>query len=190
MNKILFLNACVRPQSRTRLLAERVLGKMTGTVEEVNLEQARIPPLAWATLQQRDACVRDEDFSDPILQYARQFAAADDIVIAAPYWDLAFPASLRVYFEAVTVSGLTFRCLPDGSYQGLCRAKRMIYVTTAGGVIGDLNLGFDHVKALAQAFYGIPQVLCHTAERLDILGEDIGGILAKALAAIDEDGSI
>ena len=33
---ILFVNACVRKESRTRILAERVLSMLDGTVTEVN----------------------------------------------------------------------------------------------------------------------------------------------------------
>lgn len=42
-----------------------------------------------------------------MFKYAKQFAEADEIVIAAPYWDLAFPATVRIYFEAITVTGIT-----------------------------------------------------------------------------------
>ena len=41
-----------------------------------------------------------------MFRYARQFAAADKIVIAAPLWDLSFPAQLKVYLENIYVTGI------------------------------------------------------------------------------------
>lgn len=184
MEKILFINACVRPESRTRLLVSSILSQMDGSVEELNLEQAGIMPLNWESLKERDTYVENKDFTAPMFQYAKQFISADKIVIGAPYWDLSFPSTIRVYFEAVTINGLSFKYTPDGCPAGLCKAKKLIYATTAGGTIGDLNLGFDYVKALAQVFYGIPEVLCFKAENLDIIGADVEQIMEKAIGEI------
>ena len=45
MENILFVNACVRPESRTMQLAEYILDRLCGQVAEVNLEQEQIQPL-------------------------------------------------------------------------------------------------------------------------------------------------
>ena len=180
MDRILFINACVRPESRTRELAQAVLDGLSGQVEEVNLGREHIGILDWEALQKRDALVHSGDFSAPMFRYARQLAGADEIVIAAPYWDLAFPALLKIYFESVMVSGLTFRYTPEGRPESLCRARRLIYVTTAGGPIVPFHFGYDYVEALARNFFGIPDVRCLTAENLDIVGVDPVPILAKA----------
>ena len=185
MDTILFLNACPRPDSRTRELAQHVLSKLDGTVEKLRLFDEQIQPLDLAGMEERDRAVRECDWDAPILRYARQFAAADTIVVAAPYWDLLFPAVVRAYFEAVTVTGVTFRYTPEGFPAGLCKAKKLIYVTTAGGPIGEYNLGFDYVKALATLYYGIPEVKCFTAEFLDIIGADVPTIMAKAKQVVD-----
>lgn len=190
MNKILFLNACVRPQSRTYILAKHVIDKMTGSVEEVNLEQEEILPLNWARLQERDNYIQKKDFSAPIFKYARQFVDADTIVIAAPYWDLSFPSMIKIYFEAVTVCGLSFEYTNAGNPRGLCKAKKIIYVTTAGGSISEYNLGYEYVKSLAHICYEIPDVLCYTAENLDIVGADIDKIMMQAIDTIRADERI
>lgn len=114
-----------------------------------------------------------------MFRYAREFRKADEIVIAAPYWDMSFPASLKCYLEAVSVVGLTFHYLPDGTPEGLCRAQRLTYVTTAGGYIGENNFGYDYVKAIAGLF-GIAQTKEIRAEALDIVGADVEGILRQA----------
>ena len=187
MDTVLFINACPRPDSRTRELAQHVLSKLEGKVEKLRLFDEQIPPLDVAGMAERDRAVREGDWNAPILRYARQFAAADTIVVAAPYWDLLFPAVVRTYFEATTVTGVTFRYTPEGFPEGMCRAKRLIYVTTAGGPIGEYNLGFDYIKALATLYYGIPEVKCFTAEFLDIIGADVPAIMAKAKAAVDQE---
>lgn len=186
MNKILFINACARPCSRTLELAQSVLDRLPGQVEEIRLYEEGLRPLDWPALRERNACADAGDFSAPSFRYARQFAAADDIVVAAPYWDLLFPAVLRIYLEAVTVTGVTFRYTPQGIPEGLCRAKRLVYVTTAGGPIGDRNYGFEYVRALARNFYGIREIRCIAAEGLDLVGADTAAILEQAKQSIPD----
>lgn len=185
MEQILFLNACVRPESRTYELAQHVISKLHGQTTPLHLYAEKIPPLDLTGMQQRDNAVRTGDLSAPILRYALQFAQADTIVIAAPYWDLLFPAVVRSYFEAITVTGVTFHYTPEGFPAGLCRAKQLIYVTTAGGPIGDYNFGYHYVKAMAQLYFGIPDVTCFSAEGLDIVGADVSTIMSQAKQAVD-----
>ena len=176
---ILFVNGCVRENSRTLELAQAVLAKQTDAIEEVRLYPDGPNGLNAETLRLRDALLTNQELDHPMFRWARQFAAADTIVIAAPYWDLAFPAKVRAYLEEVTVSGITFRYGENGIPQGLCRAKRLIYVTTAGGPIFQ-NYGYEYIKALAQGFYGIPDVSLVRAEGLDIRGADPEAIMARA----------
>lgn len=178
MEKILFVNACVRENSRTLDIAKIVLEKLNNAYTEVNLQKTDLKPLNRESLDIREKLILQDDFSDTMFSLAKDFAVADEIVIAAPYWDLAFPALLKIYLEQITVSGITFR-YKKGVPQGLCRAKRLIYVTTAGGIIYD-NFGFEYVKALAQKIYGIGEVLFFKAENLDIDGNDVNDILRRA----------
>ena len=180
MESILFVNACVRPESRTYELAQYILSRLNGQVQTVDLNTEHIPILDGAALEQRSNHLDRSELDAPMLRYARQFAQADTIVIAAPYWDLMFPALLKVYLEAVTVSGVTFRYNEHGIPQSLCRAKRLVYVTTAGGPIGEYDFGFQYVNAVARGFFDIPDVQCIKAEGLDIVGADVTDILNRA----------
>lgn len=180
MNQILLINACVRPESRTFRLAAKVLEGMEGTVEELNLEREAIAPLTREVLEKRMALQKAGTFSDPMFRYAKQFAAADELVIAAPYWDLSFPASVKGYIEAVSVGGVTFTYTPTGEILGLCRAKRLTYVTTAGGPLRG-NLGYGYIKAMAETLFGIKEIRCVSAENLDITGNDAEAILQQAM---------
>lgn len=183
MERILFINACVREDSRTLKLARRVIARMDGEVTERILENEDIKPLNGILLRQRDGIIARGETDAPMLRYAREFAAADRIVIAAPYWDLTFPAMLKAYLENITVTGVTFR-YESGVPVGMCRAKQLIYVTTAGGPMF-VNYGYDYVKTLANVFYGIADTHCFRAENLDVYGADVEGIMAAACADID-----
>ncbi len=185
-NSTLLINACVRPGSRTMQLARQVLGHLGGTVTEVNLQHEGLRPLSAETLRERDDILLRGAQDAPMLRCARQFAAAEQIVVAAPYWDLSFPAALKTYFEHVNVSGVTFSYGEDGRPVRHCRAKRLYYVTTAGGPIFPPNHGYAYVKSLAETFYGIPEIECFSAELLDVVGVDVSSILADAGARIDK----
>lgn len=180
MEQILFVNACVRPQSRTLRLAQTVLDRLSGHLVEVDLSATPVPCLDSEGLARRNNLLNAGNFDDPMFHHAIQFSRADTIVIAAPYWDLMFPALLKAYLEAVTVSGLTFQYTDAGYPASLCNAKRLIYVTTAGGYIGEYDFGFRYVEAIAKGFFGISDVSCISAEGLDIVGADVEGILHAA----------
>lgn len=178
MGKILFINACVRPESRTLVLAKCLLERLGGDYDEVNVTDGSIKPVDFNLLSFRAEKIGIGDFSDPVFALARQLAEAQTVVIAAPFWDLSFPSFLKLYFENVLVSGLTFT-YKSGRPEGLCRAKKLYYVTTAGGFISP-DFGFSYVKALAESFLGIPQVRLFCAEGLDIIGNDIDRIMEEA----------
>ena len=183
MEKVLFINACVREDSRTLQLAGRVLANMSGEVHECCLEKEVMQPLNRETLAMRDRLLAEKDYSHGVFEYAREFAAADSVVIAAPYWDLTFPALLKIYLEHITVSGITFY-YDNGVPRGLCRAKRLIFVTTAGGPMF-ADFGYEYVKTMANVFYGIGDVHCFRAENLDVYCADVDGIMKRAIEEID-----
>ena len=176
---ILFVNGCVRENSRTLDLAQAVISKLEDTVLEVSLFSDGPDGLTAEKLRLRDELLSKNDLAHPMFRWARQFAEADTIVIAAPYWDLMFPAKVRAYMEEVSVSGITFKYGENGIPNGLCRAKQLIYVTTAGGPIYR-NFGFEYIETMAKNFYGIPQVSCVKAEGLDIFGADPAKIIEEA----------
>ena len=180
---ILFINACVRKESRTKRLADKLISLIGKPFEEVDLKDIRFPRVDEEFLNKRDRLIGNEDFDDPLFKQARKFSEAETIVIAAPYWDLSFPAALKQYIEQINISGITFRYTEDGIPQGMCRAEKLYYVTTAGGCYVPEEFGFGYMKALAQNFYGIRDVLKIEANGLDIEGADTNSILRSAEAA-------
>lgn len=184
LNNILFINACVRKNSRTYDLAKTALSNLKGELLELNLEKENIKPLNSKSLEKRDEYISMGKLDVDEFSYARQFANADTIVLAAPYWDLSFPAMVKIYFETITVLGITFKYSPEGMPIGMCKCKRFIYVTTSGGAIGKFNMGFDYVKNIAENMYGINDVMFFSAENLDIQNADTTKILNGVKAEI------
>ena len=181
---ILFINACVREASRTKRVTKHVLSGMDDRIEEVILSEISFPVVDEAFLKRRDDLIAAGRFDDPAFDLARQFASADRIVIAAPYWDLSFPASLKQYFEQVNVTGITFMYTPEGIPKGLCRAEKLYYVMTAGGNYVPEEFGFGYVRALAQNYYGIEDVELVRAVGLDIEGAEEEEILRACIGAL------
>ena len=182
---ILFINACVRKDSRTERIARCLLSKLSGSCEEVKLDKIDFPNSDEAWLAKRDGLIAEGRFDDDMFSLARQFAAADTIVIAAPYWDLSFPASLKQYIEHINVLGITFKYTDEGFPQGLCRAQKLYYVTTAGGNFVPEEFGFGYIRSLAQSFYGIADVEKIQAAGLDVIGADPEGITEKITMEIN-----
>ena len=176
---VLFINACVRECSRTNRLAQRLLKELDRPVTELRLADIDFPTVDEDYLNKRDSFISDRNFEADEFKLARQFAGADEIVIAAPFWDLSFPAALKQYFELINVLGITFIYTDEGIPKGLCRAEKLYYVTTAGGNFIPEEYGFGYVKALAQNFYGIKEVSLIKAVGLDIYGADAEKILEE-----------
>lgn len=183
--RILFIDAAVREQSRTRRLAKHLLSKLDGEIETLSLPRTKIPELDAQTLEKRSYLSAREQFDDELFDCAKQFLQADIIVISAPFWDNSFPAVLKKYIEAITVNNLTFRYTPEGIPQGLCRAKKLYYVTTAGGAIYNDAFGYGYIKEMATGMYGIKETQMFSAQGLDIVGADEEKIMRNAEREID-----
>lgn len=196
MKQLLYIDACVRKGSRTKRLAEALLQRLVGAEGAYNVkklilkeEEKALQPLHESNLVQRNYALMHETYDDPMYYYAKEFAAADIILIAAPYWDFSFPAVLKLYLEHVSVNGIAFRYENDRPI-GLCRAGMLYYVTTAGGEIGSRNLGYEYVKQLTRGLFGVRDTQCIMADGLDLEGVDAEAVLQNAERAIYSDPNI
>lgn len=188
MPTLLYINACVRGKdSRTLALAEELLNRireansqdMAFNIEEIRLSTENLLPLNYERLQRRDELLKAGQLDDTMFDYANAVAQADMLVIAAPYWDMSFPAVLKIFFELASVVGITFTYAEDGTPIGLTNAEDMYYVTTSGGYIGDCNFGFEYANALCR-LYGVENTHFVCAEGLDLDGADVQAIMEKA----------
>ena len=195
MEHLLFINACVRGEkSRSLKLAQRFLdgwhkAHPNDQITEVDLCKDRLVPQYPEVLAERDALWNAGQLDHPMFAPARQFAAADKIVIAAPFWELSFPAILKIYLERITVTDITFGYDEQGKNIGLCKAKKLLFITTRGGDFSRpetawMEMGARQLEALC-AMYGIPSFQCLAAEGLDDIRRDKEAILAEAMGRAD-----
>lgn len=182
---ILVIDCCIRGEnSSTKKLYESYLNTLENKddVEILNLCEQPIAPLDVRTLELRDKLIDQKNFGHIIFGYAMQFRRADEIVIAAPYWDLSFPSLLKVYLEQISVSGVTFG-YEKNECVGYCKAKRMLYFTTCGGYFNQKNLASEYIKALAEMF-GISNFYAYAVEGMDIDPSKRDEILKKGIGRI------
>lgn len=171
MKTVLFIDACVRGEhSRTLKIAECYIEELKKKEEFTLIKK---------TLDDVDLSFINSKYFDPetgeqlhaSTELAEEFAAADEIVVAAPYWEFLFPAMLSCYFEKVSIVGVAFKYTPTGS-AGLCRAKSLKYIYTAGAPLGeDDKLCERYLEKLCQ-LYGIPNFSVLMVDALDIETND------------------
>lgn len=185
MDKILYINSCVRDNSRTNLLANYLLKKLDGNIKEVKLDNENIKPIDSILLKKRDELRLNKKYDDIMFKYANDFKDSDIIVISSPYWDLSFSALLKIYFENINVGGLTFEYGDDGKPKTLCNIKKVYYITTAGGFIKSDDYGYGYVKAIFNTFFEVYNIEYIKVEGLDIVGFNVDKIIEKAKMEID-----
>ena len=178
MKKLLFVDSCIKAaESRTRKIAYAMLEELHKSnlfeVETVVVDEIPLVPLGLKEYKYRRQLLDAKKMDDPLFNYAKQFAMADLIVIAAPFWDMSFPSKLKIYFENIAVAGFTFINTADGNSVGVCIAERMVYITTRGMDIPDghvMEQASPYLKALT-AFFGINDFVKVSAYGLDISTE-------------------
>jgi len=186
MSKVLYIDCCIRRElSRTRLLAEAFL-KIIANDDAFEIEWLCLmdEPLHYFVdgfFDQRERLIAEGRFDHPRFRYAHQFQQANKIIIAAPFWDLSFPALLKVYIENLCVEGITFGCDETGTF-GTCQADRLLFLTTRGDDLTDspLEMGARYLEAMC-TFWGIKRFDCIAADGMDLGLEAPQVILERAI---------
>ncbi|WP_017906949.1 FMN-dependent NADH-azoreductase [Pseudomonas asplenii] len=97
----------------------------------------------------RDAAQRHEaELSASTLE---EFLAADAIVIAAPMYNFSVPTQLKAWIDRIAVAGKTFRYTENGP-EGLAGGKKVVIVSTSGGLHVGLPTGVGHEDYLKVLF--------------------------------------
>lgn len=166
MKKLVVIDACMRPESRTKRILAPILESLEKRyeIETFSLNDKGYPAVGEKILRERADGYVPEEF----VRMARAVAEADRIAIAAPFWDMSFPSALKVFFENISLFNVTFadngsRCV------GLCRAEKVMYVTTRGMDIatGDpLEQATPYIKALSW-LWGLGELHVVSAQNLD-----------------------
>ena len=192
MMDVLYIDCCIRgEQSRTKKLAEAFLAELSKredvSVERLILMDEPIIPFSNGFFWQRERLLEQGELNHPRFRYAHRFQQADRIVIAAPFWDLSFPALLKVYIENLCVQGITFDCDEKNGCFGVCRAEKMLFLTTRGGALegSPIDNGTKYLSDMSK-FFGIPSFTSIAADALDMGLEPVETILGRAIARAEE----
>ena len=166
MKKLIFIDACMRAGSRTRRIASPIIEELRKrySVETVDLTRNIYPVADNYTLEDRNQGVVPAEH----VALAKRLAAADRIVIAAPFWDMSFPSALKVFFENMSLFGITFNTNEKECY-GLCKAEKVMYITSRGMNIstGDpLEQATPYIKALSH-LWGWGELSVVAAQNMD-----------------------
>ena len=176
--KLLYVDCCISQRgenSRTARLCRSFLEAASECdpqlqIEQLDLTNMELQPFTVEMLNQRDARMREKKFEAPEYALARQFRDADGIVVGAPFWDLTFPAQLRIYIEHISANGITYYYDEKGPH-GSCRAKWLVYLTTGGDYERAGSLGAACWEQLC-VMYGIGRYDWLFAGGLDAAPED------------------
>ena len=183
MKKLIFIDACMRAGSRTRRIATPIIAELGKrySVETVALTRNIYPVADNYTLEDRNQGVVPAEDVD----LAKRIAAADRIVIAAPFWDMSFPSALKVFLENISLFGVTFDSKEKECF-GLCKAEKVMYITSRGMNIstGDpLEQAPPYIKALSH-LWGWGELSVVAAQNMDYSSEE--EIEVKITKAIEE----
>jgi FMN-dependent NADH-azoreductase len=171
MERLIVIDSCMREGSRTKRILNAAMEVLSGRydVETVDVNALALPPVTPETLAQRSSGVVPEE----TVAVARRIASADRLVIAAPFWDMSFPAVLKAFFENMSLFGVTFT--DNGrTCEGLCRCRRVMYITTRGMDIetgSARDQGSSYIDALS-SLWGLGEVITVAAWNLDYLHGD------------------
>ncbi|MHA6194820.1 FMN-dependent NADH-azoreductase [Pseudomonas wadenswilerensis] len=89
----------------------------------------------------------------------QEFLDADAVVIGAPMYNFSIASQLKAWIDRIAVAGKTFRYTEAGP-EGLCGDKKVIVVSTAGGLhVGQpTGVGHEDFLNVFLGFIGITDV--------------------------------
>jgi FMN-dependent NADH-azoreductase len=133
----------------------------------------------------RDAAQKHEaELSADTLQ---EFLDADAVVIAAPMYNFSVPTQLKAWIDRIAIAGKTFRYTEAGP-EGLCGGKKVVIVSTSGGLHAGQPTGVGHEEFLKVflGFIGITDIEIVRAHGLGYGDEVRNKAMSDAQAQIDE----
>ena len=173
MQKLVVINACVREaDSRTLRIAESVVTELSRRYGIIRFDlpsMEGIVPLTPALYAERTRA----DIPAWALEAARAIAETDRLLIAAPFWDMSFPAMLKCFFEQTSLFDVTFT--DNGkTCTGLCKSPKVLYITTRGMDIptGDpREQATPYLKALG-SLWNLGEITTLSAQNMDYLSSE------------------
>ena len=183
MKKLLYIDACIRDeQSRTKRIATPVIEALK---QKYEVQTLCINELDLSIVRKELVTKRTSgEIDSQVMQWAESVRDADRIVIAAPFWDMSFPAALKNFFELCSIMDVTFKTNDQTCY-GNCKAEKLLYITTRGMNIstGDaLEQATPYLKALSW-LWGIGPLQVISVQNTDYLSaSEVDNRIEEAIA--------
>lgn len=173
MKKLLYITVSPSPKEESiskklgGLLVEKFMEKFSEfKLESLDLYTCHLPEMSPKYLMDEIKLVEGEAYNrllnkekkevDRIDELSDQFLEADAYIIAAPMWDLSFPAKLKQYIDCICLGGKVIAFGDEKKKpKGLLgdKERTMIYLQTAGGdfpffLETKVNYGVEYCKDL------------------------------------------
>jgi FMN-dependent NADH-azoreductase len=197
MSKVLYIKANAKPEgtSRTFKVSDAFIetykkNHPNDDVIVLDLYKEDLKPLTEDDLGAIFGPKNDESKSHPVLKYAYQFAEADKYILAAPLWNLSVPGIVKLYFDYVSVVGITFKYVSGGGVAGLLEGKKAMHIVTRGGEysappLSEYEMGDKFVRVILGLF-GVYDVSTIAVEKLDRTGVDVEALVANGIKEAQE----
>lgn len=107
MKSLVYIDACMRKDSRTRRIAKPIISQLSEryTITKFVLNELPLEIVKEDRIQQR----MHGNYDPQSLSWAKKIRDADQIVIAAPFWDMSYPAALKNFLEFCSVFNVIFK---------------------------------------------------------------------------------
>lgn len=180
MSKVLYIKANIKNEGESRtfkvsdsFVEEYKKNNPEDEIITLDLYKENIDFLRHDDLGKLFGPKDEESKNNSILKYAYQFADADKYIIAAPMWNLSFPAILKAYIDYVSVSGITFKYTAEGPV-GLLNNKKAVHIVSRGGGYDNspYEMGDRYLRTIL-GFFGIKDIETIDIDNLDVIGVNV-----------------
>ena len=180
MSKVLYIKANIKNEGESRtfkvsnsFVEEYKKNNPEDEIITLDLYKENIDFLRHDDLGKLFGPKDEESKNNSILKYAYQFADADKYIIAAPMWNLSFPAILKAYIDYVSVSGITFKYTAEGPV-GLLNNKKAVHIVSRGGGYDNspYEMGDRYLRTIL-GFFGINNIETIAIDNLDVIGVNV-----------------
>lgn len=189
MKKLLHIVATPRGQeSRTLQVSGAFLRAFAAqhpdcVVEELNLFEADLPPLAAKQVDGKYALMSGKDLTGDlalawksILRFIEQFLSADAYLLSAPMWNFGVPYVLKHYIDVIAQPKYLFRYTATGP-EGLAQNRKMAVITSRGGDYSNVPAkALDHQEPYLRTIFnlvGITDLTFIHAQPMDAAGPEV-----------------
>ena len=184
---IAVIDSTIRKESRTREIMNNVLNHFKDDIDFkiYNINEYELIPTNMSNFDQKGS----EEF---FFELSKEIASMDGMIIAAPFWDMTYPALLKVFLEKLSIPNVMFL---DGTKEvvGLSNNKFMLFLTTRGLNIETYSKydgASPSLKALCE-LWGIKHFACVGAHNMDYsspseIEEKIESTSKEAIAVLNE----